>query len=160
MRGHVPWIQFRPSRSLAFGAMIASVMRIGVLLSLVVVSSNVLVPGANAAAESRVWEVRANRFVTEAQLVADLAAARYRLLGEVHDNAAHHVIRARLIAAIAATGARPAVVLEQFDLERDAALIAVQAAGGDAEKLADAGRLDRKGWMWPLHKPVLDAALD
>src|SRR5262249_26597632 len=23
----------------------------------------------------------------------------------------------------------------------------------------DAGRLDRKGWMWPLHKPVIDAAL-
>jgi uncharacterized iron-regulated protein len=107
----------------------------------------------------RIWDVRAARFVGEAQLVAALAAARYRLLGEVHDNPAHHDIRARLITAIAATGARPAVVFEQFDLDHDAALMAAQAAGADPEQLATAGRLDRKAWGWPLHKPILEAAL-
>jgi uncharacterized iron-regulated protein len=97
--------------------------------------------------------------VSESQLAADLAAARYRLLGEVHDNPAHHEIRARLISTIAATGARPAVVFEQFDLPRDEALRAAQAVGADAEQLAEAGQLDRKAWLWPLHEPILEAAL-
>jgi uncharacterized iron-regulated protein len=140
-------------------AMIAAVLRIGALLFMAIAASRAQADGASPAAEARIWDVRANRFASESQLVADLASARYRLLGEVHDNAVHHVIRARLIAAIAATGARPAVVLEQFDLDRDEALIAAQAAGADAEGLADAGMLDRKGWQWPLHKPVLEAAL-
>jgi uncharacterized iron-regulated protein len=116
-------------------------------------------PLAESKAASRIWDVRAGRFVSEARLVADLATARYRLLGEVHDNPAHHAIRARLIREIAARGAHPAVVFEQFDIDHDDALMAAQAAGGDAERLADAGRLDRKGWRWPLHKPVIEAAL-
>jgi uncharacterized iron-regulated protein len=53
----------------------------------------------------------------------------------------------------------PAVVLEQLDLDHDDAVVAAQASGADAERIADAGRLDRKAWAWPLHKPVLDAAL-
>src|SRR5436190_24260860 len=64
-------------------------------------------------AAPRIWDVRTARFVSESALIADVAAARYRLLGEVHDNPEHHRIRARLILAIAATGARPAVVMEQ-----------------------------------------------
>ncbi|HVP87031.1 MAG TPA: ChaN family lipoprotein [Casimicrobiaceae bacterium] len=139
--------------------MIPTVMRFAVLVLMAVTSSVVSAQGARPAAETRIWDVRANRFVGESKLVTELAAARYRLLGEVHDNAAHHVIRARLIAAIASTGARPAVVLEQFDLDHDETLIAAQAGGADAEQLAKAGQLDRKGWQWPLHKPILEAAL-
>jgi len=110
--------------------------------------------------DPRIWDVRAARFIAEPQLVGRLAAARYRLLGEVHDNPAHHAIRARLIAGIAATGARPAIVFEQLDLDHDAAIVAAQAIGADAEQIADAGRLDRKAWRWPLHKPIVDTALD
>ena len=106
-----------------------------------------------------IWDVRSAAFTDEAQLVAALGGARYRLLGEIHDNPAHHEIHARLIAAIAGRRAHPAVVFEQFDLENDAALREAQAAGGDAERLADAGRLDRKGWLWPMHKPLLESAL-
>jgi uncharacterized iron-regulated protein len=109
--------------------------------------------------QPRIFDVRSARFIAESQLVADLAATRYRLLGEVHDNPEHHAIRARLMVAIAATGARPAVVFEQFNLDRDVAVMAAQAAGADAEELADAGRLDRKGWIWPMHKPLLEVAL-
>ena len=109
--------------------------------------------------QPRIWDVRAERFVSERQLVADIAAARYRLLGEVHDNPAHHDIRARLIAAIADTGARPAVVLEQFDLDHDDALLGAQAARTDAEQLVEAGKFDRNSWKWPLHKPIIEVAL-
>ncbi|HTR57944.1 MAG TPA: ChaN family lipoprotein [Casimicrobiaceae bacterium] len=134
-------------------------VRLPALLSAVLALHALPSTGAAPAAEPRIWDVRAGRFVSESSLAADLASARYRLLGEVHDNAAHHAIRARLILAIAATGARPALVMEQFDLDRDEALIAAQAAGANAERLADAGRLDRKGWQWPMHKPIVEAAL-
>ena len=133
--------------------------RIGVFLGATLAACSSPVPVEGSAREPRIWDIRGARFVGESQLVAALADARYRLLGEVHDNPAHHEIRARLIIAIAAAGARPAVVLEQFDLERDQDLIAAQAAGADAEQLAKAGQLDRKSWGWPLHKPILEAAL-
>ena len=139
--------------------MIPSVMRLPALLAAAMALHALPSTGAAPPAEPRIWDVRAGRFVSESSLAADLASARYRLLGEVHDNAAHHVIRARLILAIAATGGRPAVVMEQFDLDRDETLIAAQSAGVDAERLADAGRLDRKGWQWPMHKPIVEVAL-
>ena len=106
-----------------------------------------------------IWDVRSGRAVAEGELLAALAVARYRLLGEIHDNPLHHAARAELIAGLAAKGLRPAVVMEQFDLDHDAALRAAQRAGADAEGLADAGALDRKGWLWPMHKPVIEAAL-
>ena len=139
--------------------MIPSVVRLSALLAAVLALHASPSTGAAPAAEPRIWDVRAGRFVSESSLAADLASARYRLLGEVHDNAAHHAIRARLIVAIATTGARPALVMEQFDLDRDEALLAAQAAGADAERLADVGRLDRKGWQWPMHKPIVEVAL-
>jgi uncharacterized iron-regulated protein len=107
----------------------------------------------------RIWHVQAQRFVSEPELVASLVASRYRLLGELHDNPAHHQARARLIAAIAAAGARPAVVFEQFVMENDEALQRAQRDGADAEALATAGRFERKSWDWPLHKPLLAAAI-
>jgi uncharacterized iron-regulated protein len=132
---------------------------IGMLLCAALAAGRSPATVGDPAPQPRIWDVHAARFIAESQLVADLAAARYRLLGEVHDNPAHHPIRARLIAAVAATGARPAVVFEQLDLDRDEAVMAAQAAGADAEQLADAGRLDRKAWDWPLHKPILEVAL-
>lgn len=112
-----------------------------------------------AQADARIYDVHARRFVTERALVADLVDARYRLLGEIHDDPAHHAIRARLVTMIAQAGKQPAIVFEQFDLDHDDALQAAQQAGGDAEQVARAGALDRKGWAWPLHEPIIAAAL-
>ena len=106
----------------------------------------------------RILDVRAHRFIDEATLVARIAPVRYRLLGEIHDNPAHHRLRAGLIAEIVRTGRRPAVVLEQLLIGRDAALADAQRRGADADALADAGALDKRGWLWPLHAPVIDAA--
>jgi uncharacterized iron-regulated protein len=118
-----------------------------------------VLPSDGSSREPRILDARNGRFVSERELVDALATARYRLLGEVHDNPAHHEIRARLIRRMAAHGARPAVVFEQFDIEHDAALRAAQADGADADRLAEAGQLDRKSWRWPLHEPVVSAAL-
>lgn len=107
--------------------------------------------------EGRIWDARALTFVSEDALVARLAAARYRLLGEVHDHPRHHQLRARLIGRLA--GDRPRIFFEQFDRENDDALREARRAGADADGLARAGKMDA-GWRWPLHRPLLQAALD
>jgi len=118
------------------------------------------VPADDQVGQQRIWDTRAQWFITAPELVNQLATARFRLLGEVHDNAQHHALRASLVTAIVAKGVRPAVAFEQFDIARDAALASAQSRGVDAEQLADAGELDRKSWRWPLHKPLIEAALD
>ena len=115
---------------------------------------------STASGDAPIWDNARQRAIGEGELVAALVRARYRLLGEVHDNALHHTVRARLLQAIAAAGLRPAVVLEQFDREHEQALLAAQAGPADAERLATAGELARKSWRWPLHKPLLEAALE
>ncbi|UUX97155.1 ChaN family lipoprotein [Aquabacterium sp. J223] len=85
---------------------------------------------------------------------------RFVLLGELHDRAAHHRLRAAWIAQLAAaTPTRLRIVFEQMDRGRDAAIAQAQARGADADAIADAAALDRAGWRWPLHRPLVEAAL-
>lgn len=106
--------------------------------------------------EGRIWDARAGQFIDEGNLLARLRAARFRLLGEVHDHPEHHRVRAALIRGMSD---RAEVFFEQFDRERDASLRQAQAAGADADGLARAGALDTKSWAWPLHRPVVEAAI-
>lgn len=126
--------------------------------SALLLAAALLVAGCAHPLDGRIWSSKENRFIDEPALVRALGEARYRALGERHDNAAHHAIRARLVKALGRDG-RSTLVFEQFDLGVDVELARAQAAGADAERLADAGRLDRKGWRWPLHKPLLEAAI-
>ncbi len=82
--------------------------------------------------------------------------ARFILLGEVHDNPEHHRQRAELLRRLLADGQPTRVVFEQMDRASDAALA---AAARDPEAQADAGQLDRAGWRWPMHRPLVEAAL-
>ncbi|HZQ60020.1 MAG TPA: ChaN family lipoprotein, partial [Casimicrobiaceae bacterium] len=107
----------------------------------------------------RIWDVHRARFVPRDELEQRVIATRFRLLGEVHDNPMHHALRAELLRALARAGRHPAVVFEQFDATHDAALQQAQRAGADAEALARAGALDRRAWEWPLHEPLIAAAL-
>jgi uncharacterized iron-regulated protein len=91
-----------------------------------------------------------------AALAERLRSARYVLLGEIHDDAQHHQLRAALLRALLADGRPTWVVFEQIDRQHNAA---VAAAPRDTEAVVTAGKLDRKGWKWPLHRPLFDAAL-
>ena len=90
------------------------------------------------------------------------------LLGEVHDNAAQHAMRLQALQALAQRGARPALLLEMIDRERQAAIDAVQqlpaldptdaALDARVDALIDAaGRAP--GWHWPFYRPYLRLAL-
>ncbi|APW42572.1 ChaN family lipoprotein [Rhodoferax saidenbachensis] len=108
------------------------------------------------ALQGRIWDTRAQQFITEATLYQRAAAARYVLLGEKHDSEVHHARQLDVLKGMAALGAKPALAMEQLDSEFQAALSQAQAAGQtDAEALADAGQLNRKGWRWPMYKDMM-----
>jgi uncharacterized iron-regulated protein len=92
--------------------------------------------------------------VSTAELLRRVRAADYVLLGELHDNPYHHRARAALLTA---AGTHPAVVFEQFP--ETTAPIPPPEAGQDQEAWLDVHGFDRKGWKWPLHQPLIEAAL-
>ena len=107
-----------------------------------------------------IWDARAGRFVTRAALEAASAQADLLLIGETHDNTDHHRVQLELLEAIVRAGRRPAVAMEQFDREHQAALDRARAARpGDSGYVADAGQFDGGGWQWQFYEPIVAAAL-
>ena len=104
---------------------------------------------------------------TDAPLQALTIAMRSRplvLLGEVHDNAAQHALRAQALRAVLDGSARPALLMEQFDREQQGAIDrALARAGVDVDAVIAAGAPDAatmQGWDWALYRPYLALALE
>ena len=87
------------------------------------------------------------------------------LFGEVHDNAAQHALRLDEVRAMLAAGARPALLMEQFDRERQRDIDRVGATtprpDADALILAGSGApaSDSRGWNWAYYRPMIELAL-
>ncbi|MDZ7855864.1 ChaN family lipoprotein [Sphaerotilus sp.] len=82
------------------------------------------------------------------------------LLGEVHDNAQQHALRLQAFEALLASGARPALLMEQFDRERQADLDRSRAQpGANADALIAAAATAGARWHWPFYKPFIALAL-
>ncbi|MES2950133.1 MAG: ChaN family lipoprotein [Pseudomonadota bacterium] len=86
-----------------------------------------------------------------------LPPARIVLLGEVHDNPQGHNQRNALLRQWAEGGWRPAIVMEQFDREKQAALSQAQATCADAQCVIQAA--GGKRWEWPYYEPIIELAL-
>ena len=86
------------------------------------------------------------------------------LLGEVHDNAAQHAMRAEALRALIESGARPALLMEQFDRERQAELDRALARSGTTADavIAAATPADpsMQGWSWSFYKPYIALAIE
>ena len=111
---------------------------------------------------NRVWDVKAGAFVGESAMIKELAASRWVLLGERHDNADHHVLQARVVRALVEAGRRPAVGFEMLSTDDAAALTRFLARSPkDAAGLGDAVNWGRSGWPeWRFYQPIAQAALD
>ena len=102
---------------------------------------------------------------TDAQRLA--LAVRSRpvvLLGETHDNAAQHALRAEALRTLLAAGARPALLMEQFDREHQPAIDrALAGPNPTVDDVLAAGAPDpasvRSGWDWRFYRPYLALAL-
>jgi uncharacterized iron-regulated protein len=93
--------------------------------------------------------------VATAELLRRVGLADFVLLGEVHDNPFAMAARGSLLRAFPAR--HPAVVFEQFAASE--AAIARPAAGESLTVWLDRNGFDRHGWKWPMHEPVVSAAL-
>jgi len=86
------------------------------------------------------------------------------LLGEVHDNAEQHRLRLEALQRAFAAGWRPALVMEQFDRERQPDIDrARRERPGDAQHVIDraAAAVGRPGggWNWSFYRPYVALAL-
>ena len=106
-------------------------------------------------------DVAAAGTVTPETLVARLAARRFVILGEKHDNPDHHRLQAWIIEALVMAGRRPAVAFEMIRADQaDALARHLAAAPGDAHGLGDALDWRRSGWpAWSMYEPIAEAAL-
>jgi uncharacterized iron-regulated protein len=93
-------------------------------------------------------------------LVRAMEGHRVVLLGEVHDNASQHALRAAALRQWVGRGARPAIAFEQFDRERQPDIDRARH-----ERPADADYLiaQAKGsgdWRWESYRPFVALALE
>ena len=96
---------------------------------------------------------------TPTALAGAMAERRSVLLGEVHDNGEQHVLRVAALRLRIDGGARPALVFEQFDRERQADIDRVrQDRPGDADALIAA--VGARNWDWKHYRPFVQIALD
>jgi len=92
----------------------------------------------------------------ESRLSGDTVA----LLGEVHDNREVHRRRAAALRRALHAGWRPAVVMEQFDTDRQAEIErSRRERPGDAERVVATAGAGRGGWDWDFYLPVIELAL-
>jgi uncharacterized iron-regulated protein len=110
-----------------------------------------LLLGCASAAAPYPWESR-------------LAGNAVVLLGEVHDNPQLHRLRTQVLRRALAAGWRPAIAMEQFDIDRQADIErARRARPRDAQYLIDqatsAPSRPGEGWDWDVYRPVVELAL-
>jgi uncharacterized iron-regulated protein len=104
--------------------------------------------------------MRTSREIPFEAMLERAVQSRLVILGETHDNPEHHRLQARILAAMLQAGRSPALAMEQFDHEHQTALDAARRHGErDPERIADAGRLERKGWSWPDYRPLVELAI-
>ncbi|HKX43138.1 MAG TPA: ChaN family lipoprotein [Burkholderiaceae bacterium] len=101
------------------------------------------------------------------RLAAVLRSRPIVLLGEVHDNATQHALRAQALRALLRSGARPALLMEQFDRERQAELDRALAQPGASADSVIAGATgggtsgaSGAGWTWSLYRPYIALAIE
>lgn len=99
----------------------------------------------------RLWDVAAQGFLDEAELLRRAASVEALLLGEIHDNPEHHRLQLKVLHARLAAGARPALLMEQFDVDQQVALDEARRTGKDLAPLMH-------GWDWPQYQPLVALA--
>lgn len=81
----------------------------------------------------------------------------FLLLGEVHDNAEGHARRFERLKALVDQGWRPALVLEQFDRDRQDELGRAMSECAQADCVVQ--RAGGGGWNWTFYRPLIELAL-
>lgn len=109
-----------------------------------------------------IWDVSQGRWVDEPTLRAELAKARFVLLGEQHDNADHHLLQTALVRGLSGSGRRPALAFEMLGVDQQHLVDeALAHAPGDPDAIAQAVSWASSGWPgWELYRPIFATGLE
>lgn len=110
----------------------------------------------------RIWDVQKEAFVAPPSLLARLAAARYVLLGEQHDNPDHHRLQAWIVRSLAREGRRPSLAFEMIESVEQPDLDEYLAMpGASADGVGTVVSWSRSGWPpFEQYEPIVEAALE
>ncbi len=105
----------------------------------------------------RLFDLGRQALVTEAQGIQRLKSARIVLVGEHHNNAAHHEAQLLVIKSLHEAGLKVAVGLEMFRKESQADLDG-WVDGKISERQFKPLYLDNWNYDWALYRPIFDYA--
>lgn len=99
--------------------------------------------------------------VTNEQLESSVLEANFVMLGEIHNNADHHLLQAQIIEVLTRAGRRPAVVFEMIPASLQAELDRyLQEGSKDVVRLGAFLGWSERGWPdWTIYQPIAEAAL-
>jgi uncharacterized iron-regulated protein len=107
----------------------------------------------------KIWDMKSRSFIDESTLLARANKADVLLLGETHDNPLHHELQQKLLKARIASGARPALMMEQLDIDTQSSIDHALNGSNRAEVLDNLTKLikfaDRQ-----FYRPFLAIAID
>ena len=107
----------------------------------------------------KIWDMKSRSFIDESTLLARANKADVLLLGETHDNPLHHELQQKLLIARIASGARPALMMEQLDIDTQSSIDHALNGSNRAEVLDNVTKLikfaDRQ-----YYRPFLAIAMD
>lgn len=93
----------------------------------------------------------------DSALLDRMAASDIVILGEIHDNPAHHRIQARIVQELVARGRHPAVVWEMVPRLMQPLLTGYR---GSASALGEILAWEERGWPdWRLYQPIAEVAI-
>lgn len=139
------------------------IARINLCLAIVLLSCASLAHAANMPPAvhpliGKIWDMNSRSYIDETAVLAMTNKADVLLLGEIHDNPAHHVYQQKLLKARIASGSRPALMMEQLNAEDQPALDHA-LAGNDSEEVLNSITKLIKFSDWQIYQPFLTIAV-
>ncbi|OGT70247.1 MAG: hypothetical protein A3H44_00955 [Gammaproteobacteria bacterium RIFCSPLOWO2_02_FULL_57_10] len=103
-----------------------------------------------------IWRSSDQRFISQEELLQDLAQQRFILLGEKHDNPDHHRLQRLVLQELQQRAQLGAVVFEMLNSDQQAhvdTLASVDLAS--AQAVREHLQWDDVGWEWDFYGPML-----
>jgi len=107
----------------------------------------------------KIWDMNSRSYIDEAELLTNIDQATVLLLGETHDNPLHHELQQKLLKARIASGARPALMMEQLDDDTQSA-VDKALTGNDRKAALNSLTKLIKFTDWQFYRPFLAIAVD
>jgi uncharacterized iron-regulated protein len=114
-------------------------------------------PGSDTQGAVRLFDLGQNRLIAEEEALQSLQSARIVLVGEHHNNAAHHLAQLAVIQTLHQAGRKVAVGLEMFRRDSQKALDR-WVAGHTSETRFKPIYLDNWNFGWDLYAPIFTFA--